>query len=113
MATNKTVVRYRSAPKRKHRSKAKATIPLAVLAGFVPIARDIVQGYTASGIQGAGHYLVGGLTGYDSNTHKWNLPWAVNHFYLPVGAGFLVHTLASRLGVNRALGRAGVPLLRI
>lgn len=100
------------AKKRTHR-KGQPTIPLAVLAGFVPLAKDVYTGYTSGGVAGAGHYLVGGVTGYDTNTGKFNLPWAASHFWLPVGAGLLVHKLAGRMGVNRALGRAGVPFIRI
>jgi len=97
---------------RKH-SKPQMTIPLAVVAGFVPLAKDVYTGYTSYGVTGAGHYLVGGITGYDTNTGKFNLPWAASHFWLPVGAGLVVHKLAGRFGINRALSRAGIPLLRI
>jgi len=97
---------------RKH-SKPQMTIPLAVVAGFVPLAKDVYTGYTSYGVPGAGHYLVGGITGYDTNTGKFNLPWAASHFWLPVGAGLVVHKLAGRFGINRALSRAGIPLLRI
>jgi hypothetical protein len=89
------------------------TIPIAVLAGFVPLAKDVAMGYSASGMQGAGHYLVGGVTGYDTNTGKFNVPWALSHFWLPVTAGLVVHKLAGKFGVNRALSSAGIPLFRI
>ena len=106
----RTIVRY---AKRAHRRAAKTTVPLAVLAGFVPLTKDVWGGYKSGGAAGAGHYLVGDITGYDSNTGGFNVPWALNHFWLPVGAGILVHKVASRLGVNRALGRAGVPFIRV
>lgn len=103
-------VRYVSVVRRK---AAKATLPVAVLAGFGPLVRDVIVGYRASGLSGAQHYLVGGITGYDSNTGKFNVPWTLFHFWLPVGAGVLAHKLANVFGVNRALGRAGVPFLRV
>ena len=101
-----------AAKKRVHRRR-QTTIPLAVVAGFVPLAKDVWSGYKASGLSGAQHYLVGGITGYDSNTGKLNLPWALSHFWGPVAIGVVAHKLAGRLGVNRALSRAGVPFLRV
>lgn len=95
------------------RKAAGATVPVAVLAGFGPLVRDVIVGYRSSGLSGAQHYLVGGITGYDSNTGKFNVPWTLTHFWLPVGAGVLAHKAAGWLGVNRALARAGVPILRV
>ncbi len=33
--------------------------------------------------------------------------------YGPIAVGFIIHYLAGRFGVNRALGRAKVPIIRV
>lgn len=104
MAKRRTIRRYH---------KPQPTVPVAVLAGFAPLAKDVVQGYQSGGFSGAAHYLVGGVTGIDTNTGKWNWPWALTHFWIPVAAGIAVHKVANKMGVNRVLSRAGVPFLRV
>jgi len=99
----------------KRHSKAGMTIPLAVVAGFAPLAlgeigavRRALAGDTAGAAQQAVIYA----TGYNTDTKSFHWPTFMGS-YGPILAGMVVHKLAGRLGVNRALGKAGVPFIRI
>ncbi|GAI32548.1 unnamed protein product, partial [marine sediment metagenome] len=53
------------------------------------------------------------LTGYNYETHSWH-PTDMRYGLLPILLGMGVHKIVgSKLGVNRALGRAKVPFIRI
>jgi hypothetical protein len=99
--------------KTKRRAGAKMTIPLAVVGGLVPMGVDVLSAYKIGGASAALGHVSMCTTGYDPSDGKMKLGFAVQKLYGPLLAGFLVHKLASKLGVNRALGKAGVPLLRI
>jgi hypothetical protein len=86
------------------------TIPLAVVAGFVPVAVG-VWNRRASGTAVA-DYLQAGFTGITPGTGQFNLG-NLRLGLMPVFAGFICHTIASKLGINRAIGRAGIPFIRI
>jgi len=68
------------------------------------------------------HFLAGKYTkGFDvikanylglNRNNKFD-PSLLAHGFGPLLGGFLIHKVASKLGVNRELGRAGVPILRI
>lgn len=102
---------YVSRPKR--RSAAKMTVPVAVIAGFVPMGADILSAYRVAGAQGAIEHLALCTTGYDPSDGKFKPMFAFQKLYGPLIAGVMVHKIAGYLGVNRALGRAKVPFLRI
>lgn len=97
---------------RGHR-RAKMTVPLAVIGGLVPMGVDVIQAYRVGGAEAALGHVSMCTTGYDPSDGKMKLGFAMQKLYGPLLAGFLVHKLASGLGVNRALGKAGVPLLRV
>ena len=105
-------MRYRSRPKARRRSKAGFTIPLAVVGGLVPLAVFAMEGYQVGGATNAIRRTAQRLTGYDStaNVFIWKELMAG---WGPILTGFLVHKLAGKLGVNRALGKAGIPFIRI
>lgn len=109
MAKKRTFSRRRYFPmKRKHFHK-KFTLPLGVIAGFVPLGVGIWN--RKSNPSSIGGYVLGSLTGYVPGV-GFNTQYMADGA-MPIMAGFLAHYLAGRLGVNRALGRAGVPLIRI
>lgn len=86
-------------------------IPLAVVAGFAPLATNI---YSVSG-GGIPRMLWMGtqaITGYDTDTQKWWMPNMMKGTF-PILMGIAVHKVAARLGINRALGSAGIPFIRI
>lgn len=98
--------------KKRKRTHSKTTFPMAVVAGFsVPVVRTYNAG-RSGGLQAAATELSTGMTGYD--------PWAGNfdllrlrNGLLPVIVGTIGHRVASMLGINRALGAAKIPFIRI
>ena len=103
------------------RRSTRMTIPLAVVAGMVPLAIGTWQhgqyaGWTGSGDTGM-DYFVRSLTGFSPNAagyggSRWNLR-NMQHGALPIVVGMIAHKVAGRIGINAALARAGVPLIRI
>ena len=91
------------------------TVPVAVLAGFAPLGFGLVSATKralAGDTAGASQELVIRTTGYNTDTKRWHSDVFMQS-YGPVLAGLVVHKLASRLGVNRLLGQAKIPFLRI
>lgn len=92
-----------------HHKKPGMTIPLAIVAGFaVPVA---------------GVFQLGGMTLQDKVTTvgRWMTgfdragfhPDALKNGLYPVLGGFAVHWFANKIGINRAMARARIPLIRI
>jgi len=114
MAKGKTRIRRVFVSRGKGRSHGKR-ISLAVIAGFVPLALEVVNAYKTEPddfINRAGHNVTAALTGYDTYDKKFHLGHMKNGT-LPILGGFMVHKLASKLGVNRAIAAAGIPWIGI
>jgi len=101
------------AKKKKSRKKPAMTMPLAVVAGFVPPARIIW------GESGRGQSLEGGaiaasriFLGYDSIRGTWDFK-QLQFGFGPVLVGFGIHKVAQMVGINRALAAARIPFIRI
>lgn len=110
---------------RKHNkhSKPKLTIPLAVVAGFLP---GIADSFFANRPfnDGSGDSMVdvfvGDFTGIQTagarakyaHGKTWST-WRLGYGLYPLLAGFAVHKLAGMLGINRMLSRARIPFVRI
>jgi hypothetical protein len=101
-------------------AKAKArrrannmTIPLAVVGGLVPAAYDVLAGYRANGLDGALGHVSLVTTGYDPGDGEWKPAYALQKLYGPLALGALVHKAAGKLGINRMLASAGIPIFRI
>lgn len=100
--------------KKKH-TKKKFTLPLAILAGFMPAVADVQKNVNSFGGWGGSALHTGaGLIGYDtvSGTYRG---WSQAKYAGTGGIvlGFIVHLLASKFGVNRMIARAGIPFIRI
>jgi len=91
------------------RSRAKFSIPISIVAGFMPVAVG-VWNRRNSGTE-IGNYLQAGFTGIGTDG-KFNIA-NMRQGMMPVTAGFVAHMVASKLGINRAIARAGIPLIRI
>lgn len=91
------------------RRRPKFTLPMAVVGGFVPTFVGIWN--RRSSAQAMGDYIQQGWTGIGS-TGRFSLD-NLRLGAIPALAGFVVHMVASKLGINRALGRARIPLLRV
>jgi hypothetical protein len=94
--------------KKTHRKRGGFTVPVAVLAGFAPMISDVAQ----LGIMQTPHVVAYELLGYNTWDKTWKGDRAVKG-WAPILAGFLVHKLAGKLGINRAIAQAGIPILRI
>lgn len=89
------------------------TIPVAVIGGLLPAAGALIEANRSGGMGGVLQWSSILTTGYDPADGSWKPGIAFRKLYGPLALGFVVHKLAGRLGINRALGRAGVPLIRI
>lgn len=104
---------------RRRSSKRSFTLPLAAIAGFVPVLNGTVQksrehGFT--GHDGGLSFATRSLTGYNYDEGVGPVGFYWSHLRsgaVPILAGLLVHKAASMLGINRALGRARVPFIRL
>jgi len=94
---------------KKHRGGNKMTLPLAVVGGFMPTVTGVWN--NRSSVTAVGDYLKGAYVGLDSS-NNFN-PSLMRGGLMPAAVGFIVHMIAGRLGINRAIARAGVPFIRV
>jgi hypothetical protein len=114
MAKKKSQTRTVYITKSRRRARPGFTLPLAALAGFTPMVMELPAEIKAKGlISGVAQTLSTNLVGYNPWHKTWNVGYAASHCWFPVLAGILVHKMAGKLGINRALARAGVPIIRI
>lgn len=92
--------------------KPKTTISVAMIAGLVPMALDLKSAYAVDGMAAVVSHVGLCTVGYDG-VNPWNPRHAIRKLYGPLLMGVLVHKVASKLGVNRMIARAGIPLFRI
>lgn len=99
------------AKKKRRRNGNGFKLPIAVVAGFIPgvwrVTSKMGAGFNTMANEAGRVYL-----GYDSWTGQFNFG-AMKFGTLPIILGIVLHKVASRLGVNRALASAGVPIIRI
>lgn len=100
------------AKKNNRRRSKKFTVPIAVVAGIAPTAYQGIKGFQQDGLEGLIQRTTLSLTGYNVEDHQFYRDNLKEGLY-PMVIGMLVHWGAKRFGINRALGSAGVPLLRI
>lgn len=104
-------VKYMTKKKGKG-SKSKITIPISIVAGLyagmiVPIDQAMKGNY-----KGAAEQLVRNYTGIDPLTNVFTLD-RLKVGLIPLLVGAIVHIAAGKLGVNRAIARTGLPVIRI
>jgi hypothetical protein len=95
--------------KKRVSRRRRFTIPLAVVGGMIPVAVGVWDRRSSGTAMAA--YLQQGFTGISPGGGFNISNFRVGLF--PVMGGFIVHTIASKLGVNRALARAGLPIIRV
>jgi len=98
--------------RKKHHRRPRATLPLAVVAGFIPPARIILAESRVGGIEGGGVAASRIFLGYDSNTGVWDFR-QLQFGFGPILMGFAIHKVAQMVGINRALAAARIPFVRI
>jgi hypothetical protein len=99
------------AKKKKRHYSRRGKVSLAVVGGLAPgiigTFNAFSQGGSTVGVQYMKSAYIG--LGPDNRFHP-NLMWAGTW---PIAAGALVHKLANKLGVNRAIAGTGIPFVRI
>lgn len=101
----------KSKTKRVHR-KTKMTLPLSVILGFTPLVAKGIGDFRSGGVSGLRN-TVSAVVPWNFQTMK---PSVSNLGYglIPIVLGIAVHKfVGGTLGVNRALGRMGMPLIRL
>lgn len=98
--------------KRTHRRRRSFTVPVAIIGGLAPGVINTVQGYNIYGPNGGTTNMGRIWTGYDRSSNRW-VPSSMWGGTYPAVLGLVIHNLASRLGLNRMLGQARVPFIRI
>jgi len=109
----KRVTRYvRSARRRT----SKTTLPITLLASLAPLGIHAYEGYKNTGewggFKGLLHNIALDTTGYYAAEKRFDLSYPMTRLYGPMFLGMVAHKLAGWTGINRALSRARVPLLR-
>lgn len=107
------------AKRKKNRKKKSFTIPVALVAGvtapFVmpvpPAGESILDSVLAGDFQKAGENFYHQFTGIN-NMGVFSLQNLFNN-YKPIIAGVGIHYAASKLGINRRIAAAGIPVFRI
>ncbi len=96
-----------------HRRSKGMTVPVAVLAGFAPLATYAYLDFKQGGVKLAGEGMLARLTGINLNADHYD--WAaMGQGLFPILGGLLVHKyIGGKMGVNRMLANAGVPLIRL
>jgi len=97
--------------KGRRRGGKSFTLPLAVVAGLAP---GLSQLWRAKdyGMRQVANVASRDYIGYDPESNRITGAY-LGYGLLPLLLGFLVHTVAGKIGINRALGRAGIPILRL
>jgi hypothetical protein len=96
-----------------HHKRGGFTIPVAAVMGFAPLVVGGIDNVRFHGISGLKDYTARTIIPYDPESRRFTTAYLGYGLY-PIVAGFLVHWLVGgKLGVNRMLGRARVPLLRL
>jgi len=102
------------AARRRFGAKAKPKISLAVVAGLMPQVQHIKDRYNGGGgiVNAISKGLQTGMLGYNPDTKVWAIGNAKLGI-IPLVAGIGVHKLAGKLGINRALAKAGIPFVNV
>jgi hypothetical protein len=64
-------------------------------------------------VYGSAQAVSANTIGYFPDRKAWEPMYALKNFWGPVLLGTVVHKIANKLGVNRAIARAGIPIVRI
>jgi hypothetical protein len=103
--------------KNSTRKKKSFTLPLAVIAGFMPPLIESYDNYKAGGgIKGGFKMFTMRMTGWNqwADGGKGHWYWKEAKGLLTLGIGVMVHKLiGGTLGVNRMLARSGIPFIRL
>lgn len=114
MATKQVVMVRNPGKKKGRRRRRSVTIPITIVAGLLPGFSKIYQAGSGGGwrfqdiAREFSHIYLG--INFDNNT--WHPDWLMSGT-IPILFGALAHYIANKLGVNRAIARAGIPIIRV
>jgi len=104
--------------RRKSRRRRKTTIPIAAVSGAIaglfvapPGGTAPVKAAMDGNFELAFNDLIRNYTGYNIGHGYFNI-FEAKGLHAAI-IGYIAHKIASILGINRALGRAKIPLIRI
>lgn len=97
--------------KKKQRKRAGFTIPIAVVAGAGAQALPVIEKAAKGDWGGVVDKLLYQYGCYNKTKGAFDLKLVGN--YAPLIVGLIIHVIASKLGLNRILGRAKIPYFRI
>jgi len=101
------------ARKKGHRKRPQMTMPLAVVAGFVPPGMIMYrESQGGRGLEGGALAASRIFLGYDSINARWDFS-QLQYGFGPILMGFGIHKVAQMVGINRALAAARIPFIRI
>lgn len=100
------------AKKKNNRRKKSFTIPITVAAPLGYTAYNAYLYAKNQSISDAADKVSKWYTGFSLETGKWS---ADNLYFglFPLLVGMVAHKAANKLGVNRLLGAAGIPVIRV
>lgn len=88
------------------------TVPIAVVAGFIPGFYNVAEHTRLYGWRGGIKEMGRIYMAFDHTTGNWDWDW-LKYGTIPILIGLLAHNLIGRgLGLNRALARARLPVIR-
>jgi hypothetical protein len=112
---DRVITRYRNPPKvkAKHR-KGRPGVSLAIVAGFTPLAVHALSDFRTGGLASLGDGVSRRLTGFgtEGSGGLWE-PKYLSQGLLPILGGAVIHKIANRFGVNRAIKSAGLGFISI
>jgi len=102
-----------STHRRRSVARRMTTVPIGILAGMLPGVTRSFGVFQARGAQAGANEALAIYTGFDPQTRQWSVQ-NMAFGLLPLIAGLLLtRFVGGGLGINRLLGRARVPLIRI
>lgn len=104
--------RRRSNPTNTRRKARSVTVPLMIV---LPIAGTLMWSHTMHPkLEGKINLFIKAYTGFDPGLGTWNSGWLKNGLYpLILGAALHKFVGGAPLHLNRALGRAKIPFIRL
>ena len=114
------VSRRRSVYRSIRRRASGIRIPIAAVAGFLPLGGMMIDVARNPDVYGAKNALTAmgvqasrSLAGIDPRNGQFNAAWLGTGLF-PIIAGLLVHKfVGGKLGVNKMLAASGIPLIRL
>lgn len=100
----KAVTKYR-----RRSNGGERKIPMAIVAGMIPGISWGLESVQAGNWQGAGERLMLAYTGIRPSPFTFTTGYLGKGLY-PLLFGMLAHALATRFGLNRMIGKFGLPI---